>query len=127
MFTGSEKSEIIKLWDVRARSAIYELATGNNMVVSMTWDSAHSSLYAATECNYIDRLGHNHGYRRAKMPKPSSLTHDNVDGEDEESDGYDSDDDDDRAWPEQAFHAEDYFGYTFDAGDHQICRFGLKF
>jgi len=31
------------------------------------------------------------------------------------------------SWPQQAFHAEVYFGYTSDAGDDLICGFRLKF
>jgi len=137
IFTGTERREVIKLWDVRALSAVYELATGNNIVVGMAWDSTHGSLYAATECNYVDRQGFHHDYRKAKMPKSSARspevttrpsTQEHPDGEDgdEESDSSDPDDDDERAWPKQAFHAEDYFGYTFDAGDHLIYRYQFK-
>jgi hypothetical protein len=59
---------------------VYELATGNNAVVSMTWDAAQNALYAATECGY-DSYG-------------------------------------DEAWPKQAFHTKNYFGYAFNAGEH---------
>jgi hypothetical protein len=130
IFTGAEKRESIKLWDVRARSAVYELATGNNAVVGMVWDSTRSALYAATECNYMDRLGRHHDYRRAKIltaTKLGEMTRSSTQ-EDGDDDDYDTDDDDDdRAWPMKAFHAENYFGYTFDAGDHGICGFNLKF
>lgn len=127
------------MWDVRARSPVFELATGNNAVASMAWDSTRSSLYAATECNYVDRLGYSHGYRGVKMPESGRsteattrhLTSGDPDEDDSEgSDGDewddDDDDDDDTAWPKQAFHAEDYFGYTFDSGEHRICAFGFK-
>jgi hypothetical protein len=144
VFTGTEKSEQITMWDVRARSAVYELATGNNAVESMVWDSKHNSLYAATQCDYIDRHGGHHGYRRAKIPKSTVLKaerqvmrvggknidsngdEDDVDVDDDdeaedEDDEYD-DDDNDKAWPQDAFHNEDYFGYTFDAGEHRTCE-----
>lgn len=115
---------------------MYELATGNNAVVDLSWDSVHNALYAATECNYIDRIGNHHDYRRAKIPKFSAGipggTKDNSfrpedqgdeDNHNDDWNGSDSEDeDDDIAWPKNAFHAENYFGYTFDAGIHQICE-----
>lgn len=128
VFTGSDKAEVIKLWDIRAKASLYELATGNNAVVSMAWDPKKNSLYAATECHYVDRLGYHHDYRPAKLPKfptnePGADAQ--TDTDDEESDGDNSDfesEDDDIAWPKRAFHAENYFGYAFDAGEHRICE-----
>jgi hypothetical protein len=40
LFTGGQRSEQIKVWDVRARSEVYELATGNNAVRKMMTRSA---------------------------------------------------------------------------------------
>ena len=114
------------MWDVRARCTVYELATGNNNVSALAWDSGRSTLYASTECTYIDRMGYNHDYRRARVPgQREGATHHDGDGsssEDEED--YDDDDleGDEKLWPDRAFHAEDYFGYMFDAGDHRICK-----
>jgi len=88
---------------------VYELSTGNNAVVGMAWDAGHNSLYAVTECHYMDRLGRNHDYRRAKVPREQG-------SEDDELEGYEG-----RCWPKRAHHGEDYFGYLFDAGDHRIC------
>lgn len=96
------------MWDVRARAAVYELATGNNAVTSLAWDAKHHCLYAATECSYKDRLGFRHDYRPAMIPRRGRRGHD--------------DEDDYRCWPEQAWHSEDYFEYAFDAGDHRICE-----
>lgn len=128
------------MWDIRAQTAVYELATGNNAVTSMVWDSKRNSLYAATECNYIDRNGIHYEYRKAKIPKTSVQKSKGlnveVGGDDEEADDDDDDDDDDNnydesddewAWPKKAFHKEDYFGYTFDAGEHRICMSGFLF
>jgi hypothetical protein len=109
------------MWDVRAQCSIFELATGNNAVTCMAWDSKHNSLFAATECRYVDRHGYHHGYRTVKMPKSSDQAPES--DMDEEADDPDDDDwDDEKAWPKDAFHGEDYFGYTFDAGRHQICE-----
>jgi hypothetical protein len=122
VFTGGCKQEQIKVWDVRARTCVYELATGNNAVQSLAWDSKHNSLYAATECSYMDRLGNHHNYRRAKIPKHTRVSESG--GEYDE--GMDADEDDEyeeRCWPKGAWHGEDYFGYTFDAGDHSLCKF----
>jgi hypothetical protein len=109
VFTGTGKAEQIKMWDVRARAPVYELATGNNRVESLLWDSERSCLYAATECLWMDRMGYRHDYRTAKIPK-SGYDKSQVNSDEEE-----------RCWPENAWHKEDYFGHTFDAGEHRIC------
>ncbi|CAE6430443.1 unnamed protein product [Rhizoctonia solani] len=114
VFTGTGKHEQIKVWDIRARTPVYELATGNNAVKSLAWDSKRSCLYAATECAYMDRMGYHHDYRPGNIPKQS--------GEKEGFYGGDYG----RCWPIGAWHAEDYFGYTFDAGDHRIYRYAFK-
>jgi hypothetical protein len=137
VFTGAEAKEHIKMWDIRARAAVYELSTGNNAVVGMAWDSQHNSLYAATECRYMDRMGNSLEYRRAKVPADQRENHnhnqsqhdgdedeDDEDGdEDEDVDDEDDDEDDDdypQCWPKKAYHGEDFFGYMFDAGEHRI-------
>ncbi|KEP47054.1 WD40 domain protein [Rhizoctonia solani 123E] len=128
VFTGTSKSEQIKLWDIRARACVYELSTGNTMVESLSWDAHNNCLYAATQCSYMDRLGNHHDYRYARIPK-SQRSIQGVDEEDEE----DEDDEDDeaatdgeRCWPKDAWHTEDYFGHLFDAGDHSIIRYKFK-
>ena len=132
LFTGGEKSEQIKMWDVRARKAVYELATGNTGVASMAWDPKRSALYVATECIYMDRMGSHHDYRKARIPRwahresmpGTDAEEDGEDeGEDEEDEDEDFDDDDERYWPDRAYHGEDYFGYAFDAGDHRLCAY----
>ncbi|KAG8776119.1 hypothetical protein FRC12_001079, partial [Ceratobasidium sp. 428] len=96
------------MWDVRARTPVYELATGNNRVQSLVWDSDRNHLYAATECKYQDRMGYHHDYRPAKLSTGNGPV-------DEEMDGLEEDEDypmeDDRAWPKYAWHKENYFGY----------------
>ncbi|CAE6417443.1 unnamed protein product [Rhizoctonia solani] len=115
VFTGTGKHEQIKVWDIRVQSsAVYELATGNNIVRSCSWDSKRNCLYAATECAYVDRMGYHRDYRPGNIPRSS--------GENEEL----HDGDYERCWPIGAWHAEDYFGYTFDAGDHRIYRYAFK-
>jgi hypothetical protein len=103
LFTGANKQEEIRVWDLRARSVVYELATGNNSATSLAWDSERNALYAATECFYFDRMGNDHGYRKARIENPTPY-------------------DDQKHWPKEAYHDESYFGYTFDAGDHTICE-----
>lgn len=118
------------MWDVRARKAVYELATGNNMVASLAWDSKRSSLYAATECGHIDRLGFYHDYRKAHIPNwahrdPSIVP---VEGRVDESLDVDEEFGDDNlvvgelCWPDRAYHGEDHFGYAFDSGEHRLCE-----
>ncbi|OCH84733.1 WD40 repeat-like protein [Obba rivulosa] len=130
LFTGGSKTERIQLWDIRARRFVYELATGNNAVVSMAWDESRSTLLAATECEYMDRLGRHHDYRRAKLPswEKDPRSSNGSDDEDEDMDQEDDDDeyDDERCWPTRAHHGEDFFGYTFDAGDHRLYRYAFK-
>lgn len=120
------------MWDIRAREAVYELATGNNAVVSMAWDARHSALYAATECRYMDSMGLNHGYRAARIPRwADEFPEDNEDGDGDNEDGEDlgdeedeeEEDDLDRCWPQRAHHGESYFGYAFDAGEHRLCPY----
>ncbi|QRW23498.1 ribosomal protein L44 [Rhizoctonia solani] len=115
VFTGTGKHEQIKVWDIRACTPIYELATGNNAVKSLAWDSKRNCLYAATECAYMDRMGRHYDYRPGRVPSQSSQ-----EGEASYEEDYD------RCWPFEAWHAEDYFGYTFDAGDHRIFRYAFK-
>jgi hypothetical protein len=131
---------------------VYELATGNNSVHRIVWDAKRTTLYAVTECVYMDRMGYHHDYRKAKIPDLRSAEEkaeeekeviadegavDEVDDEEEDEDDYEdeeegeeeeeSDDDDDdeygRNWPSRAFHRENHFGYAFDAGNHRICKF----
>ncbi|KAL1670641.1 WD40-repeat-containing domain protein [Schizophyllum commune] len=124
--TGGE-NQGIKVWDPRARKLVYELATGNNSVVSFVWDAPRSTLYAATRCEgYNDRTGRRERYREARAragihdhrgmqppPPPQPV------GEDDYL--YD------KAWPMQCAHDEKYFGYAWDCGEHRLIRykFGL--
>lgn len=96
------------MWDVRACATVYELATGNNQVASLAWDATRNTLFAATECLYRDRQGYRHSYRPAKMPIRTGAG-----GVDEKSGFY---------WPDRAPHKEDYYEYSFDAGEHRICK-----
>ncbi|KAH9945027.1 uncharacterized protein BXZ73DRAFT_38972 [Epithele typhae] len=68
LFTGGARSHQVKLWDIRAEECVYELSTGNNEVTGLAWDSARSSLFVATECTYVDRMGTRLDYRRARVP-----------------------------------------------------------
>ncbi|KEP47055.1 WD40 domain protein [Rhizoctonia solani 123E] len=121
VFTGTHKGEQIKVWDVRARACVYELSTGNNAVQSLSWDAPNNCLYAATECEYMDRLGYNYDYRYAKIPKNQ-----NPGGNEDMEEDEDEDVDYERCWPKKAWHKEDYFGYLFDAGEHCIIRYAFK-
>ncbi|RDB26136.1 hypothetical protein Hypma_006198 [Hypsizygus marmoreus] len=119
MFTGAMRHQCVKLWDLRAKSAVYELSTGNNAVASLAWDTTRNTLYAATECHYVDRMGRHNGYRRAKVPADQNPESDG--DEDDDGEEYEG-----RCWPEQAYHDENYFGYLFDAGEHIILRYSFK-
>ncbi|KAI0661809.1 hypothetical protein C8Q70DRAFT_1052118 [Cubamyces menziesii] len=126
VFTGSDRYQNIMMWDVRARSLVYELATGNNAVRALCWDAKRTTLYAATECDYMDRLGFTHGYRAAhipgwakRMPEPEPVRGPDDDDDDDEGDG-------EHCWPENAPHEERYFGYAYDAGEHTLLRYQFK-
>ncbi|KAI5898085.1 uncharacterized protein SCHCODRAFT_02565817 [Schizophyllum commune H4-8] len=146
IFTGGAyKTQCIRVWDPRAKKTVYELATGNNFVQSLAWDAPRSTLYAATECDALDRAGTRHGYRIARIPVDDDGIHDERGKPAEEppkkrarmdvGDGDDSDDsfasedeyDEERGWPKRSYHDEKYFGYAWDCGDHRLIRyrFGL--
>ncbi|KAI0719179.1 hypothetical protein C8T65DRAFT_637110 [Cerioporus squamosus] len=134
LFSTGSRSQNIKVWDVRAGAAVYELGTGNTIVHAFSWDAKRNALWATTECDYLDRLGYTHGYRPARIPgwakyepeetKPTSRPA--VDDDDD----YDSEEDEDYGdgrhnWPDMAPHDEMFFGYAYDAGDHSLrkCRY----
>ncbi|KAJ7093305.1 hypothetical protein B0H15DRAFT_929547 [Mycena belliarum] len=117
VFTGSTNDQVVRLWDIRARKMVYELATGNTAVSGMAWDAQRSALYVATSSPY-DR----YDYRRARLP-PSMLP------EPEPARGMPNVDDEggfDKCWPKNAKHTEDYWGAVFDAGSHRILRYTFK-
>ena len=118
------------MWDIRARTAVYELATGNNAVVALAWDSARTSLYAATECRYVDRMGSHHDYRKAEIPKPQKAQSGEGAGDDEGGGEVEEHEDEEagfgKMWPKKANHSEDYFGYPFDAAGHRLCESDLE-
>ena len=125
IFASEEEDEAITLWDVRARAAVYDLATGNNRVIEggMFWNDSRNELFAATYCNYVDRGGRHSGYEPAQIP----VERDNVDSDGDSNMGDDEDDeeeyqDTEQCWPKNAFHNETYFGVTFDSGSHRICE-----
>ncbi|KAI0789846.1 hypothetical protein C8Q75DRAFT_126910 [Abortiporus biennis] len=142
LFTGGTRTEAIRVWDVRARKLVYDLSTGNTEVHALAWDSQRSTLYAATECNYMDRMGSTFDYRVARTPKfirkrereqfKAQHGGGNAEGEDEEMDDedYDDDDDDDEdeeiGWPNRAYHDEGFFGQMYDAADHSLLRYAFK-
>ncbi|KAF8311600.1 hypothetical protein DL93DRAFT_2168931 [Clavulina sp. PMI_390] len=111
-FVGGTRSQSVKLWDLRTQCAVYELSTGNNSVSGLGWDEEHQTLYAATECEALDRIGYHHDYRWAKAP---SWEKDQWDGEEEE-----------KGWPSRARHDEESFGVVFDAGQHCLFRYVFK-
>ncbi|EAU85556.1 hypothetical protein CC1G_06269 [Coprinopsis cinerea okayama7 len=134
LFIGSDKEECIRLWDLRARIPVYELATGNNSVVAMTWNDEANELYAITEWVYSDRHEGPDGYRVGKVPPPQSNTEGDNEDDDMEDEEEDEEEDPDpynkwvkdeweRMWPARAFHAENYFGHTFDMGCHAVLRY----
>ncbi|KAK7031267.1 hypothetical protein VNI00_013518 [Paramarasmius palmivorus] len=130
---GGTKSEQIKVWDVRSKTALYELSTGNNEVNAMVWDGSTQTLFAGTECSYMDRLGYTHDYARAKFGKIQKRRVRELWGQVQEDDDIDEDDDDDDddefeewAWPRRAAHGEESFGYPLDSGEHRTYRYSFK-
>ncbi|KDN48380.1 hypothetical protein RSAG8_02972, partial [Rhizoctonia solani AG-8 WAC10335] len=115
VFTGTNHREKIKVWDVRAKACIYELATGNNQVKSLSWDAESNSLFAYTSCGYKDK-SRSYQYRQADIPQRKRASHPNNTSQGSKP----------RCWPRQAWHAEDYFEYAFDAGEDQIYRYTFK-
>jgi len=100
---------------------VYELSTGNNSVQSLAWDDANDTLYAATECFWVDRMGYRHDYRELHQPRKSGAKSTDEDDEEDE----DEDDEEwgeDRAWPSDASHSENAFGIPHDAGEHRLCE-----
>ena len=111
----------------------------------MVWDAPRTTLFAATQCPWMDKFGFHHEYRPAKIPKrfnpprvpnqsaptsnrpPAGVSisvddaeEDSDEGGENEEDG--SDGDRERYWPQRAYHTEKEFGYAFDAGDHCLCE-----
>lgn len=145
MFTGGDHYQNVMTWDVRARALVYELATGNTAVRTLTWDERHATLYAGTENEYMDRHGNTYDYRGARIAPWAYQTpleprvrgkggeDDEMDDEDEEGEEEDSDDDWDeheQCWPKRATHDEKAFGYAYDAGEHVfreylLCAFSV--
>ncbi|KAI0368795.1 hypothetical protein BV20DRAFT_1036915 [Pilatotrama ljubarskyi] len=68
LFTGGDRTQQIKMWDIREQECVYELSTGNNAVSAMAWDHARSSLFVATTCPHVNCFGERAGYRRARIP-----------------------------------------------------------
>jgi hypothetical protein len=93
----------------------------------MAWDAPRSTLFAATECTRMDRLGYHHAYRPARIPRPHDM-HKRGDTEmdtkdyEEEAEFDDDEDEFERYWPKGAHHNETCFGYAIDAGEHCLCE-----
>lgn len=146
VLTGGTNSQGIRFWDIRAKKLVYELSTGNNIVRSLAWSATDSTLYASTVCEYVDRMGGRHGYRKARIPKRKSKKtrsesesaeaedEDEEMGNEEEWEDEDEDEDDGNSdpelmdyydtvrWPKKAYHLEDYFGEVFDCGTDALCK-----
>lgn len=118
IFASEEEAEAITLWDVRARAAVYDLATGNNCVSGMVWNDERNELYAATYCQYLGTNGRHIDYAPARIPVERAGAVDDDDS-DWEGDEYE---DRDQEWPQKANHAETYFGHIFDSGDSRVCE-----
>ncbi|CAE6377256.1 unnamed protein product [Rhizoctonia solani] len=115
VFTGTDRREQVKVWDVRARACIYELATGNNRIGSLSWDAAGNSLFAYTSCDYKNK-SRSYQYRQADIPRRGDASHPNNTSQSSKL----------RCWPRQAWHTEDYFEYAFDAGEDRVYRYAFK-
>ena len=136
VFTATNQTQDIKLWDIRSRALVYDLATGNNTVEAMIWDHASNVLYAASDCPNVDRNGYHMNYRYAKIPRTEVGKNEqnlapeaNMDEDEDAWEDIEEDDDYDEevCWPRKAYHSENYFGHVFDAGNHRLCEFPLLF
>ncbi|KAF8640230.1 hypothetical protein AX16_010127 [Volvariella volvacea WC 439] len=116
LFTGTERHEHIKVWDVRARSILYDLGTGNNQVGSLLWDDEENTLWATTACDHITRFGERMDYRRAIIPKPPKPP--KPDAEDAQDIGMDSDSED-----EDEDEDDDEFDYDSN-GNFAVAKYG---
>ncbi|EMD33927.1 hypothetical protein CERSUDRAFT_159231 [Gelatoporia subvermispora B] len=126
LFTAGSHTQRIKLHDVRARAVVYELATGNNSVESLAWDSRRSALWATTRCEYYDG-GRHFDYRKARIPKWAERDYTPPEQDaDDETEGGDVPESGKHCWPVKAFHGENFFGYCFDAGEDKLYRYGFK-
>ncbi|KAL7274535.1 hypothetical protein RUND412_002559 [Rhizina undulata] len=143
VFTAGSRTECIKCHDIRNRKVLYELSIGNNKPVALAWDQNTSTLFAATDCYYMSRMGSVFPddvrpieIRRPKKPatndekdkKPDSNDENDWEDEDSEDDDEDEEDEyeygsDDGYWPERAVNNEDSFGYPYNAGDHALLRY----
>lgn len=101
------QSENIKVWDPRMTSMVYEIATGNNAVLSLAWDAPRSTLYAATE-------SYSMGFGR-DTNVPSTYWNDEKYGKNAE-----------HVWPSGAYHPADAFGFAFDAGKDGLCEYTIR-
>jgi len=131
----SDRTESIKVWDVRARSMVYELATGNNQVMGLAWDDTRSTLYASLDCHWVDRQGKTVDYRKARPPPPQNMKpkrgEDEGNGKDKGEGGTDADPGvaspyKGQRWPRKAARPEGYFEETYDAARHGLAVFRFK-
>ena len=112
IFTGGDRSYQVRVWDVRARTMLYELSTGNNAVQNLGWDATNQTLYAVTSCERLDRLGRLQGYREVKVKyareqSQSSAKEDGEESDDEDDEtgeGTDQEDNDEGAAPRGPRH-----------------------
>ncbi|KAF9528425.1 hypothetical protein CPB83DRAFT_894455 [Crepidotus variabilis] len=118
IFTATTRDEDVKVWDIRSKKLLYELATGNNTVTNLVWDHSANTLYGSTDCFYVDRMGYHHDYRKAKLTRRKS--------EDDEDDEDDDFGDWEYGWPKKSLHNEDYFGHAFDAGEARLYKYTFK-
>ena len=109
VFSGGNKTEGIKCWDIRARKCVYELSTGNTAVQGIAWSPETSTLYAATECVYQDWIGCHYDYR--DFDTRAIQSSDILPPRKLDSHVY---------WPDRAIHTENAFGAAYDAGTHVL-------
>ena len=112
--------EAVTIWDVRRMcnvndgssakpGALYEMSTGNNTVHELAWNESSLTLFAITDCTYVDRLGYKHY------------------GDDTFGMSYDCDDDDDDEmnWPQAAVHKKGFFKSDYDSGGNALFAYSF--
>ncbi|PPR00902.1 hypothetical protein CVT24_000387 [Panaeolus cyanescens] len=129
VFTGSQRGEVVKLWDIRARALIYELGTGNNAVTALNWDASRNALYATTTSEHSSGRGK---YRQATIPRSSQQGSTSASAQTGNVVDYPPEDEEDanldqyKRWPMNAYNDEGYFGYAWDAGSHRLYKYTFK-
>ena len=113
--------EAITIWDLRYvmngnSGALYELSTGNCNVTELAWHKSSQTIFAITECEYVDRLGYKY-YGHDQMCRDEG---------DSDSNDDDSGNGDGGSWPKGAVHPKGFFKNNYDAGHNSLYSYSFS-